>query len=336
MTVAVEIGLRELRASDLPQVLDLMRRALGAGSTPRTPNFWQWKHERSPFGASPGWVAVADGRVVALRVFIRWQWTTSAGAIDAVRAVDTATDPDWRRRGLFSDLTSLALEELPKLGCRFVFNTPNRRSGAGYRKLGWRSAPRPPLYVLAPRPISLARSAVTGSALIEPTDLGELPPVEALLAHPDSESLLCRADQRDLGLRTVRHRSYLRWRYAEVPGIDYRTLWAEDSNSHAVAIVRSRVRRSLREVVVSELWTGGSRGADLGRALIDRLTALEVDYLVAGAPRKSPTRDTLRACGFRTVPWGPTWMVRPLDDDPLPIDLTGSEWDLSAGDLEVF
>ena len=55
----------------------------------------------------------------------------------AVRAVDTATHPDFRGQGVFSALTLGALEELRSDGVAFVFNTPNERSRPGYLKMGW-------------------------------------------------------------------------------------------------------------------------------------------------------------------------------------------------------
>ena len=39
------------------------------------------------------------GQLVALRAFMRWTWRSGGRDVTAVRAVDTATHPDWRGQG---------------------------------------------------------------------------------------------------------------------------------------------------------------------------------------------------------------------------------------------
>ena len=51
--------------------------------------------------------------------------------------MDTATHPDFQRRGIFSRLTEAAVEAARDDGVDLVFNTPNEKSGAGYLKMGW-------------------------------------------------------------------------------------------------------------------------------------------------------------------------------------------------------
>ena len=86
-------------------ILELLDTCLGPAAFGRTESFWRWKHERNPFGCSPGLVALDGGEPVALRVFLRWRWTVDGRTVAAVRAVDTATHPAWRRQGLFRRLT---------------------------------------------------------------------------------------------------------------------------------------------------------------------------------------------------------------------------------------
>ncbi len=69
---------------------------------------------------------------------MRWELKTTKGAtLRCVRAVDTATHPDFHRRGIFRRLTEQAIEEALSDGVDLVFNTPNERSGAGYLSMGW-------------------------------------------------------------------------------------------------------------------------------------------------------------------------------------------------------
>ena len=101
----------------------------------------------------------------AIYEILRWQGRKDILNRDvfdlAVRAVDTATDPGWRRRGLFSELTRQLVEEVRRDGTAFVFNTPGASSRPGYLKLGWQEVGRLPLLV---RPLrSLASSWIPRS-----------------------------------------------------------------------------------------------------------------------------------------------------------------------------
>ena len=334
-----DVSYREMNGADLEEVLALQLAALGAGSTPRTPEFWRWKHESSPFGVSPAWVALAGDRIVGLRTFLRWRWRMGERTLAAVRAVDTATHPDWQRRGIFWQLTRQALDHLSEEGCEFVFNTPNRRSGAGYRKLGWRQALKPSIRVRAVKPLRMAGAALSGGER-RPASLGELPKSARLLKWARLDELLDRYDADWTSrLYTPRDRKYLGWRYRDVPEIDYRGLWTSSGDAMAAMVVRTRLRRSMRELLVSELLTAGDETAR--RRLLDRLFEkllgeVDIDYLVASAPAGSRESAALRASGFRRVPSGPSLMIRPLASGLGEAELAGDRWQLSIGDLEVF
>ena len=74
--------------------------ALGGGPAGSRPaEFFRWKHLENPFGRSFMLVAEADGRIVGLRAFMRWEFVAGDGAFRAVRAVDTATHPDYPGAG---------------------------------------------------------------------------------------------------------------------------------------------------------------------------------------------------------------------------------------------
>ena len=79
----------------------------------------------------------------------------------AVRAVDTATDPEFQGRGIFTRLTLEALDELAADGVDFVFNTPNARSRPGYLKMGWQVVGR---LAAAVRPTRWRFVTVVGTA----------------------------------------------------------------------------------------------------------------------------------------------------------------------------
>ena len=71
------------------------------------------------------------------RTLMRWEFLDGERVVRAVRAVDTATHPDYQGRSIFTRLTLHALDELVAEGVEFVFNTPNEQSRPGYLKMGW-------------------------------------------------------------------------------------------------------------------------------------------------------------------------------------------------------
>src|SRR5690606_16791222 len=99
------------------------------------------------------WVGEIEGQLAGFRAFLRWRFIAPDGSrVDAVRAVDTATHPDFQGRGTFRALTLHALDEMNAAGIQFVFNTPNDNSRPGYVKMGWSIEGRVPVKV---RPRSL-------------------------------------------------------------------------------------------------------------------------------------------------------------------------------------
>ncbi len=138
---------------DEEAVLDLVGRVLTTASIPRTPEFWRWKHVDGPFGPSPGLFAEEDGRIIGLRMFLSWRWTSNANVHRAVRAVDTITAPEARGRGVFTQLTLDLVEQMRNEGVSFVFNTPNEQSRPGYLKMGWSDVARVPVSIRPMRPV---------------------------------------------------------------------------------------------------------------------------------------------------------------------------------------
>ena len=106
--------IRRMVDADRPSVLDLLGTSLGWADDERSSQLFAWKHVDNPFGPSPGWVAVADGEIVGVRLFMRWRFRRGTTTVSAVRAVDTATHPDHRGRGLFTALTSCRGPVLPR------------------------------------------------------------------------------------------------------------------------------------------------------------------------------------------------------------------------------
>ena len=298
---------RELEDGDIPDVLEVMRQSLGEPpGLGRTEELFRWKHTENPFGRSIMLVATEADRIIGFRAFMRWELTTPAGGtVRCVRPVDTATHPDFQRRGIFRGLTESAVELAGSEGVDLVFNTPNPQSGAGYQRMGW-------------------EIAGGFGVMIRPglRFLGH----DSHLAGRQPQSTPSGCDRAPIGFRTLRSAAYRRWRFQAHPTADYVTLGDSDDQ----VICRQSHRRGRRELVISEIV--GNPAAQVSQAT-RHLTA---HYSVAWFNKGAPERSMLTRRGFITVPYvtSLTLATRPLAD--LPMDPTRMEnWDFGFGDLEL-
>jgi GNAT superfamily N-acetyltransferase len=341
-----DLVIRPAGPSDRPAILELVKRSLGEGQIPRDPGFWSWKHERNPFGPSAVLVAEADGRLVGLRVFLRWRWAAGGRQVNAVRAVDTATHPEWQGRGIFSRLTLALVEQMTQEGVALVFNTPNQKSGPGYLKMGWSAVGRMAMWIRPMQPRRLVGAWLHPSRAAEDQTRARgaavegFPSPRALLDQPGASDLLARSVGSDKRLITALTPAYLQWRYVDVPGFEYRATWAFEGGEGAAVVFRLKHQGSLRELRLCEVVAAPSpRSVRLGARLIrDIVRQADADFASAIGARGAPEQGVLVRAGFFPVPRAaPVLTVRPLCLQALAVDpLQPSSWRLSIGTLELF
>ena len=321
MTVVV----RATTPADHPAVLGLLAASLGWAADEGLADYFEWKHRSNPLGSSPEWVAEVDGRIGGYRTFLRWEFEDAAGrTYRAVRAVDTATHPDFRGRGIFRTLTLAAVSEMAAAGIDFVFNTPNDQSRPGYLKMGWHEVGRLPAAVRVvglrgARRIFGARVAAERRPL--PDGGGEA--AAEVLADPRLADLLAHLGPA-AGIRTRRSVGHLRWRYGHAP-LGYRAIALDDDPGRGLAVYRVRRRGPAREAALCEvLVPAGERRA--------------ADRLVRAVGRAARPDHVIRlngpGGGFVPVPrLGPvlTWRALAAPDRPP----ARREWDLALGDVEL-
>jgi GNAT superfamily N-acetyltransferase len=308
--------IRRAGPDDRSAIMRVAVRALGWRGDERDRDFFGWKHDGNPFGASPAWVAVDDGEIVGFRAFLRWEFVRGTERLRMVRAVDTATDPDHQGKGIFRRLTETAVAELAETGYDAVFNTPNSQSRPGYLKMGWTALGRPALSARPRGPMAalrMAQSRVGAEKWSQLTTVGQS--AADVMRGPGLESLLATLPP-SAGWATPRLAPYLRWRYGFEP-LHYRALEVRAG----LAIFRVRRRGASREIALCE-WL--APGPDR-RALRDLVHAAG-DYVVAC--------DLGISHGLVPLPRiGPVLTWRPLARTRVPAlgDLA-----LRLGDLELF
>ena len=321
-----DLTTREAGDQDLPAILDLLEQSMGRANDPRFEALFRWKHLENAFGRSPMWVACDGDHVVGLRVFMRWEFERVDGAVRCVRAVDTATHPDYQGRGIFSRLTLDALPALEADGVDFVFNTPNSQSLPGYLKMGWKTMGRAAARV---RPLSvhggslLVRNRVPAAHWSEPVEFGE--PASSIVGDASVARLLGANAPSAERFRTRRSESYLAWRYG-TPLLHYRAIVSDRGLDEGVGIMRVRRRGDAREAVVAALLLpdGSPRRATALLREIRKVTRPHADYLLGIGDLP----------GMLRVPtFGPIVTARTVSTTP-PDSVTGFE--LTMGDVELF
>ena len=278
----------------------------------RTRDLFSWKHWENPFGRSIILVATSSDRIVGLRAFMRWRLEAKAGVIECARPVDTATHPDFQRRGIFRDLTMNAIDAAEAAGIQLLFNTPNDRSRPGYLKMGWSEVGRIPVQ---------ARIRPGRWLSTELRDRVELSDGQPKL---DTDALQPKARS---GLHTPQSREYRKWRYLDHPTVEY--LAFTDSNNTAVTRVDRRKGRV--GIAISDVY--GERPAAAIRKVRREMQA---SYLVSSFPPHSKERMAALRSGLIPIPglYALTLVARPLAD--LGFDVTSLDnWQLSLSDLEL-
>ena len=219
--------IRRATSSDTPQIVDLLRSSLGEGSTEKSLGYWNWKHVANPFGSSPVLIAEIDGVVAGVRAFMQWKWQFGGKTYRALRAVDTATHPDYRGKGIFKQLTLQLVKECREEGFDFIFNTPNDQSRPGYLKMGWQQIGKLPVRLRLCQPIRLLKNALFPA----PDGRRSLPEGDNAIHLPEDElgwiAEVSASEERFW--RTDLSINFLRWRYQQCPVRQY-SLVAEPSD----------------------------------------------------------------------------------------------------------
>jgi predicted N-acetyltransferase YhbS len=337
---AGDLDLRPATEADDPAVLALLEASMGWVPDDQHRAFFRWKHRENPHGTSPTWVAVDGDRVVGLRTFLRWSFHHGDHTVRAVRAVDTATHPDYQGRGIFSRLTLHGLDALAEEGVDWVFNTPNQHSLPGYLKMGWQEVGRLPVSF---RPRSLAALPRLARART-PADKWSTAPGRARGGRqfldittaldeggPDLVRPLTDRHPPPGTAGTVRSPDHLAWRYG-FPPLQYRALPLGDHPRDGLAVFRLRHRGPALEAALTEVLTPPdstptTEGKRRRQAVASVLKATGADHAVQLRPARF---------GHGTLPLpgqGPLLVARRTGDDAVPLP---EIWDLDLGDVELF
>ncbi|WP_051935903.1 GNAT family N-acetyltransferase [Salegentibacter sp. Hel_I_6] len=230
---------------DISEVVKLIKRGLDKGYTEE---FFRWKHLKNPFGKSYGLMAIDNGKIIGLRMFMFWKFSNVNvnKNLIAIRPVDTVVDEDYRGKGLFKELTLRGLEEC-KGKYDLVFNTPNENSLPGYLKMGWEKVPENSFK------LGLFNCFFYGGKTLELTQL----PV----------SLISKSE----GWQTFKSGSFLKWRYEDPK-------YKSASLKTAIVIYSINDLGFFKQIVVQELFGEVNDIRDIIKAVCKKHVTVFVYY----------------------------------------------------------
>lgn len=303
--------IRPANDDDLPKIVQLLKLSLGESLMPKSETFWRWKHIENPFGKSPVLLAFDKQRLIGVRAFMNWQWRNGEKIYKAVRAVDTATHPEFRGKGIFKSLTLQLVDESRDNNVDFIFNTPNKVSKVGYLKMGWASHGKMTIYVNPTWPFSQRSGDFDREYQVGTT------------FSVASENFI--SNHRHLV--TNYSSEFLNWRYALNPNIKYHFFTDSLDRPSYLTIFRLKPLKRVLEFRVCENFISSNFASKPYTQHLKTVISESGANIVTSA-------NSLHLFPSIRLRLGPEITVRPFTVDP--DFLNFNFWKPSLGDLEVF
>ena len=330
--------LRSATTKDKFAIIDLLKLSLGESTIPKSELLWNWKHEQNPFGPSYLLLAEENGKLVGLRAFMKWEWQWNGQIYKAIRAVDTATHPDYQGKGIFKKLTLHQIGLCKQDAVSFVFNTPNNQSKPGYLKMGWVEQGKLPLKFKLLHPLSMAYLRLfKGNTFLENIDdTSSLPPWE-----PGITDLIKKGPQKTRQLSSHLSPQYISWRYEKNPLFRYYYL---TDNTNFLMISRIKKYSFGRELRLVEfiLLNPGTDLKKLDREIREQVMKFcktnKIDFISISGLQYSLYKACFKWMGIIPIrAMGPIITLRDLNmNEKFAEILEMKNWSYSLGDLELF
>jgi GNAT superfamily N-acetyltransferase len=248
-----DLVIRESGPEDIRGVVALLDRCFT--SNPKIdPDVMMWQYWSNPFGNTKSWVAVSDGVIVSHHAAYTVPLRAGADRLSGAIQVDTATDPSFRGRGLYGELSKVLYASCRDEGVSVMLGNPNAQALGPLRRAGWIEVGDLRLFLrlrdaeaisrMTPVPTPIAR-------LGHPLIFGKPHKMDASVTSTipsQLDSLVEECRQNDLiGVDTGS--AWWKWRFAEHPLHPYQFVAVHEGDSLVAAGVCG-VRTEAGEVLV--------------------------------------------------------------------------------------
>lgn len=310
--------IRKAIKSDIPDIVELLRLSLGS-MTEKSETNWNWKHVDNPYGESPVLLAFEGQTLVGVRAFMCWGWTDGKREYRALRAVDTATHPDFQGRGIFKKLTLQLLDEVKAEGYDFIFNTPNSKSMPGYLKMGWEKAGKLPVRLKVFPFFGKRARPQYGS--FDLADIADLSLFESIA--PQSGPTY--------------PKNYLPWRYVDNPFIQYYGFGSWSDELKCLCIFRIKETPRYNELRICELFYEGEAAGYFRKKLRKAAKAFGCTMVSSGYYEDKSVRGLLNKTMFLpSLALGLQMTYREVNHDPSAYFLPAKARNFPLGVFELF
>jgi Acetyltransferase (GNAT) domain len=344
------ITIRPYRADDEHALVGLFEAAFGSSITE---DHWRWKLKQQRSPSENVWLAISGEKPVFQYAGIPTRFWLSQTATTMMVAVDTMTAPEFRRRGLLTQVAERVHAQWRQDGIAFVIGLPNQQWGSRAVALGWQ--PLFPLQwmirPLRPEVLLARRLKISGlkrvtlvttlwnrllQGRVRRDDEVQTEPILWADAAIDQIWEHCKGDW---SFSTVRDSEWVNWRFRSSPSRTYELMLARRAGVPS-GYCAYRPITTDRGVIVhlAELFAprsdSGTRDTLLWK-LMKTLRTANADALFTLAVPGTPHFRWLRHAGFcphhsfsvQLVPLSPQLPVG-LMRDPNQWNLTGADFDV--------
>jgi GNAT superfamily N-acetyltransferase len=289
-----------------------------------------WRYDANPHGPSMSFVQrpttggsagrAISGYACSPRIVVSRGDRANARLV--AETGDVMTHPEWRKKGLFSELDRAARAKAAARGCVHVFGLPNRKSAHIFLKLGWSQVGtiRPWTFVAQndafARDVRAREGRVAGwttylaarrarRGLSRMRDRGPSfahsgGGIRRLARFPDDVTVIAHAVEARFDWMVRRDAAYLNWRFIDAPSGAFEVLGAFDARDEfkGYAVVQKPkpgepMGHLVDVLAAEELWLSA-----LVHAALERLVELGASVVRASAIDGSWWSGVLADAGF--------------------------------------
>jgi GNAT superfamily N-acetyltransferase len=210
--------------------------------------FWEWRFLDNPAAPRAPLVSLMwDGATLAGHYAVSPCTIRLDGRDErAALSMTTMTHPDYRGRGIFTELASSVYREMSEQGSELVFGFPNEASHASFiRQLAWNDVYEIPMLAMAVEAMAEEGEHVT-----------------TIDRFSDSDLLFAAAALSGYDAYVRRDAAYLNWRYVDHPVSRYTRYAYRGPGGVGYAVCKIHATSSSRECDLVDLVTNGREPTD--------------------------------------------------------------------------
>ena len=344
------ISVRAYRPGDEQALVELFRRVFGRAITE---DHWRWKLKGQPATVDNVWLAVSEDRPVFQYAGIPTRFRLLQATVTSMVSVDTMTAPEFRRRGLLTQVAGQAYAAWRESGIAFVIGLPNNQWGSRTGALGWQPlAPlqwmmrplRPEAFLARRLNLPVLKRATLAAAVANRFLQARLRrdrevQTERVRNADESFDQIWERCKSDWSFSTVRDRNWVNWRFLSSPSRTYELTLARRAGQpvgycvHSLIESKERTIAYLAEVLVARA-DDATRDTLLWE-LIETLLATHVEALSTLAVPGTPWFRCLRRIGFIPRHTFSVELVPLSTQLPMDLLLDPNRWNLTGADFDV-